>query len=201
MKQLTPIGAAQLQLDAYNKSGGAGDKDTFSLVAENAWAVVGTLVHDGATVDDVPTLETAIRALPEVVTVVPLHWGQAPAEILVNEEVDPYAATHETVLAVSATVVQTISFGGGKGQVQSTCLNPAAPIKPPLGKKFVVWGFKVPSSLDLVGIAALEVAVAGAHAGITSAHLLLKGVIAPDCVGDATITVEARTRIDKIPTE
>ena len=202
MKQLIPISPAQLQLDSYNKSGGAGDKETFTLAAEDAWAVVGTLVHDSVTVGDVPTLKSAIQALPQVIVPVPLHWGQAPAEILVNAEPkEAPTETHETVLAVSAKVVQTISFGGGRGQTSGATLCPAAPIKPPLGRKFIVWGFKVPASLDQAGIATLEAAVARAHAGITSAHHLLDGVIDAECVGDATIEISARTRIDAIPVE
>lgn len=202
IKQLTPKPPALLQLDAYNKSGGAGEKNTFAVPADTAWAVIGTLVADAATVDDVPALETSIRALPEVVAVEPLHWAQAPAEILVNA--DPVGApteTHEVVLVVVAKVMQTIGFGDGKGQTKTARLVPYEHPKPPLGKKFVVWGLKVPASLDQAGIAALIGAVNLAHSGITFAQHILDGVIDAECVGDATIEIEAHTRIDRIPVE
>jgi len=208
IKELTPKSPALLQLDAFNKSGGAGEKNTFAIPADTAWAVVGTLVSDGATVEDVPTLETAIRALSEVGAVEPLHWAQAPDEILINKEaedalleINPEATpeelsaveTYEVVMVVVADVAQTIGFGDGKGQAQTTRLRPYEMPKPPLGKKFIVWGLKVPTSLDQAGIVALETAITGAHSGITSAHHLLDGVIDAECVGDASIEIEAHT--------
>ena len=190
---LTPASPANQQLAAYNLASGAVGKNTFSLPASTAWAVVGTLVADAATVDDVPTLEAAIEALAEVQVAIPLFWGQAPAEIL--------PAAHETVLVVETSVKQTITFGGGKGQETRTTLVPAVPIKPLVGKKFVVWGFKVPTSLDAAGIAALEAAVQGAHVGITSAHHLLDDVTDAELVGNATLTITAHTRIDAVESE
>ena len=190
---LTPITVAKQQIKSYNDASGARAKNEFSLGAGAAWAVNGTIVADAATVEDVPTLEAAVEALAEVQVAIPLCWGQAPAEIL--------PADHETVLAIEANVLQTISFGGGRGQVQRSRHVPTVPIKPPAGKKFVVWGFKVPTSLDAAGIAALEAAVQGAHAGITSAHHLMDGVTDAELVGNATLTITAHTRIDAVESE
>jgi len=195
--ELTPKAAADQQLDSYNQAGGASGKNTFTLPASTAFAVVGCIVADSAVIGDVPTLEAAIEALDEVTAAVPLAWGQSPAEILVNVG----EATHETVLVVSADVSQTVAHGGGKGHAQRTRLAPATQIRPPLGKKYVVWGLQVPASLDQAGIATLTAAVTGSHAGISSTHHLLDAVVDAEAVGDATLVVSAHTRIDRIPAE
>jgi len=196
IKQLTPQTLPNQQLAAYNKAGPANQSNVFSLPADTAWAVVGTLVADAVTIANVATLEAAIQALPGALAVEPLHWAQSPVEILANAETEIY----ETVLHVSAEVTQTIAFGGGKGQTKVDRVTPYKPPKPPLGKKFIVWGLSVPAGLDQAGIAVLEAAIAGAHAGITSAHHLLDGVIDAECVGSATIVIETHTRLDRIPT-
>ncbi len=199
IKELTPMSAAQQQLDSYNRAGGAGATNTFSLPAGTAWAVVGTIVADVVVIGDVPTLEAAIDGLSEVDVVEPLHWGQAPDEILANEGLPE--PTHETVLAVAGIRSQVVNFGGGDGQNDTRKLSPATPIKPPLDKKYVVWALAVPASLDQTAIAALKVAIAGAHAGLSAAYVLLKGTTDEEIVGNATLSIEARTRIDRIPVE
>lgn len=189
IQELTPASAAQQQLDSYNRAGGAVGTNSFSLPAGAAWAVVGTVVADAVVIGDVPTLEADIEALAQVTAASPLHWGQAPATI--------QAADHETVLVVEAKQVETIDLGGGKSQVVTAKMRPSEFAKPPLGKKFIVWGLRVPAALDQSGIAALKTALEGVT-GITTAHHQVDGAIDAEATA-ATVRVGTHVRID--PTE
>ena len=196
IQELTPMSAAEQQIIAFNNAAGAVERNTFSLPTDTAFAVFGTLVADGMVVGDVPTMEGLFEALDEITNAEPLQWGQAPAEILI----DSGEATHETQLAIDVLFSQVVGFGGDKGQNENRNLTPRQLIKPPLGKKLIIWGAVVRDYLDQDRIVELETAVEGVT-GVTSFHLLVKGETDAELVGAAAVAVTAQLRIKRIPEE
>ena len=186
MHRLQEPSSADLQKQVYNRNvgGGLNKRDEFSLPAGTAWAIVGTVVADPVTPDNVPALKAAIEALAEVNTAKALCWGQQPTV---------EAEDHDAVLAVSARLVQTIDVGGGKsfskaGQYGRVQILPDA-------KKWIVWGLVVRDPLDVAGIATLEAAVR-AVTGISATEVLCKGATDPEAVSSSRLEVGCHIRIE-----
>ena len=198
VKTLTLMSPAQQQILACNNSGGPVARNEFSLPADTAFAVFGTLVADGMVVGDVPAMEGLFEALDEITNAEPLQWGQAPAEILINDGLPE--PSHEMQLSISVLMSQEINIGGGKSFFGGGKLTPGELIKPPLGKTLVVWGAVVPDDLNQARIATLKAAVEGVT-GVTSYHHLVDGKTDAELVGTATVLVTAQITIKRIPVE
>lgn len=190
---LTEPAASQQQLDLYNRSSSSLIKrSTYSPTPGLNWAIIGCVLADAATQDDVPTLVSNIQSLGEVDTVAsPQFWGQVPSELLINPSGE--AATHECKLHVSSALSCSVGYGGdtrGLSQKQNETL------KPPLNKKWLVLNIVVPSGLNENRISNLESAVQGVT-GITTCEHLVDGTV-PDNASSVSLQISTRMRIDPV---
>lgn len=185
IQELLPASAAQQQLDAYNKASGAVNSNSFNLPAGSAWAVVGTLMHNDASLSDIDSLRTVIQNQSMIQKAEELHWGRTPDDIVAGTDL------YEPALLLQVRVIETIALPDDMKMRQAATLAMEEPLKPPLGKKFVVWGLKVNSSLDQTGIVAMTTAITNSHYLITSTRHLLDGTIDAEVSENATVTVRS----------
>lgn len=193
LEVLTEPAASQQQLDLYNRSSTSLIKRaTYSPSAGLNWAIIGCVLADVATQEDVPTLVSNIQALGEVDNVVsPQFWGQIPSELLINPSGED--ATHECKLHVSSNLSCTVGYGGdtrGLSQKQNET------ITPPLNKKWLVLNVVTPSGMNENRISNLESAVQGVT-GITTCEHLIDGTV-PSNASQCSLQISTRMRIDPV---
>jgi len=171
-------------------------KVTFSPSAGIAFAIVGCILDDTATTDDLDTLITDIEALSQVTSVVQgtveapndaILWGQAPATI--------EAVSHQCKVHVSLSMSCQVGYGTDTFSKNSKI---SEDVVVPVNKKWCVFPLVIPAELTSEAmITALETAMATVD-GIAQAEHLVDGIVPSNAVG-TQIIYSCRMRIDPIP--
>ena len=180
--------AAQQQKDLYNRSGGMVLRGSYSLPGDTQWAILGCTLAGAVVQTDVPTIIESIEALAGITSVHNNFWFVTPATI--------ETADHDLMLHCSANTggTQTLT---GQQQAWNQKLHDTMNLNNYLDTKVFVFVARLPAMLT--DVTALEAAVGGVT-GIGIAKVLLIGEI-PDDVSGASLSLEARFRIDPTPEE
>jgi len=188
MKQLTEPSATDLQKLVYNHNlgGKLKQQETYDLPPGASWAVVGTLVDEALTPDDVPTLQKAIQSLAAVQAAEPLCWGRQPI-------VEAEACV--AMLHISAVLSQTIATGTDKTFADKRSLHTFRVL--PSAKKWIVWALKVPVPITRANIPMLKTALEDVP-GIALAEHLFDGQVDTRAVGSNPLRVVCHARIDPV---
>jgi len=180
--------AAQQQKDLYNRSSSMVLRGTYSPPSDTPWAILGCTLAGAVEPGNVPTLLGNVEALAGVTSVHNNFWFETPDAIL--------AADHDLKLHCTANAGGTQVLTG-QTQSWSERLSDTMTLNSYLDTKVLVFVARLPAMLD--DVTALEAAVGGVT-GIGIAKVLLIGEI-PDDVSDASLSLEARFRIDPQPVE
>ena len=180
--------AAEQQKSLYNRASGMVLRGSYSPPSDTPWAILGCTLAGAVVVGDVPTILGNVEALAGITSIHNNFWLETPAAI---EAVD-----HDLKLHCSANAggTQTLT---GQTQSWGERLHDTMTLNSYLDTKVLVFVARLPAMLT--DVTALEAAVGGVT-GIGIAKVLLIGEI-PDDVTGASLSLEARFRIDPAPVE